>query len=80
MIARKEKSSAKSTLYLRDKHHAEKEKKYTNRVTTAQIWTKYDYSDCIATCPTSVVDPWHIGTDPDPDPAYFVSGWQDTMA
>ncbi len=33
---------------------------------------------------TSVVDPWHFGTDPDqhhcltgPDPAFFVSGWQD---
>jgi hypothetical protein len=22
-----------------------------------------------------VVDPWHFGTDP--DPAFFVSGWQD---
>jgi hypothetical protein len=23
------------------------------------------------------VDLWHFGTDPDPDPAFYVSGWQD---
>ncbi len=53
-----------------------------------KVWKRRDGGTNVPSVPFpifSVVNPWHLGTDPDPrirttdpdpDPAYFVSGWQ----